>query len=154
MTTDDIRVRIQHPNGVVMRFTVNILEFLANRHNQADSFYFGLWLESLVDDEVEQLQFLAKQFMDGAEDKYLDDVMSVALHAITAEIGKPTLEFSPEYISSLIGLIYVHTSIELYRRRGWVVIESSLSIDPNKEVDFTLTPLGELEGKNTQSMFH
>lgn len=152
--SDENSVTIEHPEGAPMRFSKSLMEFLANRKNKAAAFYLGHWLASIQDDHLEQLRVLAKQFMDGVEELYLDDIISVCIHAMAAERRKPQVKLAPSEIQEWVGTLYVASSLDSYRRRGWVQLESTLSIKPHKQVKMSVTELGQKMGNSALQGLH
>jgi len=147
-------VKINHPDGVSMRYSKSLIEYLANRENKSAAFYLGHWLALLEDSELEQLRVLANQFMDGVEETYLDDIVSVCIHAMSAETRKPQIKLTPSDIGDWVGSLYVNSSIDSYRRRGWVELGSTLSIKPHKRVTMTITELGFRSGETMLQRLH
>ena len=150
----NIKVSIHHPSGVKMHHTESIISFLAKRQNKASQFYLGHWLESILDEELEQLRILIKQFINGAQNIYIDDVVSIIINAMAAEKRNPKVNVSLHSLASQVESLYISASIESYRRRGWLELDSTLSIRPQKKVILRLTSLGILHAENINSMLH
>lgn len=147
-------VKISHPDGAPMKYSENLIGYLSNRTNKSKQFYFGDWLMTLGNDELGQLGNMAKLWMEGADEIYLDDIISVAITALSAETRKQTHRFSPDDISNLIGTIFTNSAIESYSRKGWVKLGTSLSIDPHKEIELEITELGEAQAAHLKAMFN
>lgn len=149
-----VEVTIKHPDGVPMRFSKSLIEFLANRQNKVQSFFLGYWLESIADADLKHLCFLVERFIEGGEDSYLDDVLSVAIHTVVAETGNPEVDVSIEQIHDFVGALYLAASFESFRRSGWVELDSTLSIMPNVKVSLRITEIGKQCGDALLQRFH
>lgn len=147
-------VKITHPNGVPMKYSENLIGFLTNRTNKSIPFYFGDWLMTIGNDDLGQLIFMARLWMEGAEEIYLDDIVSVAITALSAETNNQTHRVSPQDIENLVGTVFTDASLEAYRRKGWINILSTLSIDPLKEIKMEFTALGEEQAAHLKAMFN
>ena len=83
--TDTIEIRASL-DGAGLRFSSNLMSFLANR-KKGYGFHLGDWLQSLDGDTLGHLQQLAETALHDPQaiGTALEDLVSVVLHALAAE---------------------------------------------------------------------
>lgn len=151
---ENVQVTITHPDGVKMRYSESISAFLMSRKDKSRHFYLGHWLSSLGDDDLGQLIQLSQLYLDGVEERYLDDIFMVVITAVSAEKRNPKVELSPEILNDVVGALNLAACIESFTRRGWLVLENTLSINIHKKVKARITDSGMKQGGEFRKMFH
>jgi len=149
-------VRIEHPDGVSMRFSEHLTQFLINRQNKHDRFYLGYWLRSLDADALDQMIALAEIALNGQAEKAelrTDDLMMTCIVAEAAETLQRAVTVSPDVLFERLGALLVGASIEIYFRRGWVELDNVLSICEGANLRVRITDEGMRAGEKMK-MFH
>lgn len=150
-------VRIEHPDGVPMRFSEHLTQFLINRQNKHERFYLGHWLRSLDADALDQMIALAEIALNGASEKKdelrTDDLMMTCIVAEAAETAQRSVTVSPEALFERLGALLVGASVEIYFRWGWVELDNVLSICEGANLRVRITDEGMKAGEKMK-MFH
>ena len=155
-----VSVKIHHPDGVPMRFSESLIAFITGPHPRAYPFVLGDWLQSLDDATLSQLQALSDRAMRDATSlgDAVQDLILVVVTAVAAEKQVREVPISPERLLDYFGALYLATSIERFRRAGWLILHAPLSIDADKQVSMTLTERGLREGpqqwEDVKRLFH
>lgn len=155
-------VEIEHPNGVSMRFSECLTQFLMNRQNKHERFYLGHWLRSLDVDALDQMIALAEIALNGLagqEEKkkaelQTDDLMMVCIVAEAAETQQRAVTVSPDALFERLAALLFEATIETFFRRGWLEIESVLSICDVSNSRVRITDEGMLAGEKMKMFLH
>lgn len=138
------KVKITHPDGVQMPLSESLLAILAGRKGNRKPFFSGQWLATLSDKMLGQLITQLQALNDGADDNPgHDDAVSATIYLIGAEAGSTELKIPEKQLLVSIQLLLVASRLEGFRRRGWILIHSPLSINPDGGVHMNITPLGQ-----------
>lgn len=137
-----------------MRFSESLIQYLVNRLNKAEPFLLGQWLESLTSDELESLKLLSKEFFNGSESSFVDDILSVILTAVVAETRNNSVEMDPERVTEWGFTLATAASLESFRRKGYLDIFAPLSIDPHATNHIRVTELGMAESDRLHLNLH
>ena len=155
-----VSVKIHSPDGVPMRFSESLIAFITDPHRRSHPFVLGDWIESLDDETLSQLQVLSNQAtVDAASlGDAVQDLLLMVITAVAAEKQVREVPVSPERLVDYFGALYLATSLERFRRAGWLILHSPLSMDADKEVSITLTERGLQEGpqqwEDVKRFFH
>lgn len=118
--------------------------YLMQRIDKQASFFIGHWLSALNDEVLDDLHVLAKEFQEGEGEPHLDDVLAICLIAYCAETRKQDCQVTEALVNTWANILVTAINIEGYRRKGWLVCVHPLSIQPNIDVAFDVTPSGVL----------
>jgi hypothetical protein len=129
--TDATEIRVTRADGTPLRFSSNLLSFLANRKSPR-SFYFGDWLQSLDGEMLGHLQQLASQSLNDPQSvgTALEDLLSVIVHVLAAERQAESVSFGEDKIGEYMGMLHLVATLERLRRQGLLAYESVMSIEP------------------------
>ena len=153
-------LQIIHPDGRPMALSENLTKFLRSRPNKAKPFFMAHWLETLTEDELSTIAAGAAPIAgtpsgrDAPEHPSTDDVVSVALSLMAAERRTLKLTATPDRIIEWCRMLMLASSMEKFRRCGWVTFASPMSINPNKKFLFAVTELGKTEGRQYLPTMH
>lgn len=130
--TDSTEISVTRADRTLMRFSSNLLSFLANR-KKTRPFHLGDWLQSLDSETLGHLRQLAKNaFHDPPSvGTALEDLLSVVIHVLAAERQTETVSFSEEQIGEYLGMLHLLATLERLRRQGLLAYESFMSIEPD-----------------------
>ncbi|CAG0990924.1 hypothetical protein ANRL3_02769 [Anaerolineae bacterium] len=132
LLTDPIEINLNRADGTLLRFSSNLLSFLANRKSPRP-FHFGDWLQSLDGEMLGHLQQLANQSLDDplSAGTALEDLLSVIIHVLAAERQVETVSFDEDKIGEYMGMLHLVATLERLRRQGLLAYESVMSIEPD-----------------------
>lgn len=130
--TDATEVRLTRADGTPMRFSTNLLNFLANPKSPRP-FHLGDWLQSLDGETLGHLRQLAKTALHDSPSvgSALEDLLSVVLLVLAAERQTEAVSFSEAQIGEYLGMLHLAATLERLRRQGLVAYESPISIEPD-----------------------
>ena len=139
--TDKIEIRASLADGSELRFSSNLMSFLANRKDRCD-FRLGDWLQSLDDDTLGHLQQLAEMALYGSPSvgAALEDLVLVVLHALAAERQAEHITFGEEQFGRHVELLCMLAKLERLRRRGLLSYASAMSIELDADNSMVLSP--------------
>jgi hypothetical protein len=129
--TDATEIRMTRADGTPMRFSTNLLNFLANR-NSPRRFHLGDWLQSLDGETLGHLRQLANtaQHDSPSVGSVLEDLLSVVLLVVANERQTETVSFTEEQIVEYLGMLDLAAALERLRRQGRLTCENPISIEP------------------------
>jgi hypothetical protein len=132
LLTDTTEVHVTRADGTPLRFSSNLLSFLANRKSPRH-FHFGDWLQSLDGEMLGHLQQLAERALHDPKSAgtALEDLLSVIIHVLAAERQVETVSFSEDKIGEYMGMLHLVATLERLRRQGLLAYESVMSIEPD-----------------------
>ena len=138
--TDTIEIRASL-DGVGLRFSSNLMSFLANR-KKGYSFHLGDWLQSLDEDTLGHLQQLAEMALHGAPaiGTALEDLVLVVIHALAAERGAEQIAFGEEQLGRHVELLCMLATLERLRRRGLLAYANVMSLELDADNAIVLSP--------------
>lgn len=149
-------VRIEHPDGVSMRFSEHLTQFLINRQNKHERFYLGHWLRSLDADALDQMIALAEMALNGATEKdelRTDDLMMTCIVAEAAETLQRAVTVSPDVLLERLAALLFGATVETFSRRGWLELDNMASICDGANLRVRITDEGMRAGEKMK-MFH
>jgi hypothetical protein len=128
-------------DGLLLRFSSNLLSFLANRDGWR-RFHIGDWLQSLDGDMLGHLQQLAETALHDPQSigSALEDMVSVVLHALAAERQAMEVSFRQDELGRHVELLCILTTLERLRRKGLLSYESVMSIELEAPNSIMLNP--------------
>ena len=131
LPTDPIEINLNRADGTPLRFSSNLLSFLANRKSPRP-FHFGDWLQSLDGEMLGHLQQLANQSLHDPQSvgTALEDLLSVIVHVLAAERQAESVSFGEDKIGEYMGMLHLVATLERLRRQGLLAYESVMSIEP------------------------
>lgn len=123
-------IRVTGADGTLLRFSSNLLNFLANRKSR-HPFHLSDWLQALDGEMLYHLQALADRALNDpqAVGAALEDLLSVVVHVLAAERQTEAVRFSEEHIGQYIDVLGLLATLERFRRRGLLTYESFMSIE-------------------------
>jgi len=147
-STNMLTVTIHHPDGVSMRFSESLMRFLADPGNQHRPFLLGDWIGSLDDETLSHLTTLSDQAAVDLDalGQQIQDLLLVVVTAVAAEKQALEVPLSPELLGDYFETLCLATRLERFRRAGWLILHSPLSIDGHQDAAITLTERGLEEG--------
>jgi len=130
--TGETEIRVTRADGTPLRFSSNLLSFLAGRKSPRP-FHLGDWLQSLDDETLGHLRQLADRALydPKAIGNALEDLLSVVIHVLAAERQAESVSFNEDQIEGYIGMLHLLATLEHLRRRGLLSYESFMSIEPD-----------------------
>ena len=140
-TTDDaIEIRASL-GGVELRFSSNLMGFLANR-KECGRFHLGDWLQALDGDMLGHLQQLAEMALYGSPSvgAALEDLVLVVLHALAAERQTEQITFGEEQLGRHVELLSMLATLERLRRRGLLAYADVMSMELDAANSIVLSP--------------
>ena len=140
-TTDDaIEIRTSL-DGVELRFSSNLMGFLANR-KECGRFHLGDWLQALDWDMLGHLPQLAEMGVQGspAMGMAMEDLALVAMHALAAERQAGEVIFNTDELGRHVEQLCMLATLERLRRRGLLSYASVISIELDADNSFVLSP--------------
>ena len=125
--TESIELRA---DGLLLRFSSNLLSFLASREDRR-RFHLSDWLQSLDEDRLAHLQQLAETALHDPQaiGITLEDLVSVVLHALAAERQALEVTFAQDELGRHVELLCMLATLERLRRHGLLSYESCMSIE-------------------------
>ena len=129
--TNATDIRVTRADGTLLRFSSNLLSFLANRKIPRP-FHFGDWLQSLDGEMLGHLQQLANQslYEPLSVGPALEDLLSVIVYVLAAERQAESVSFGEDKIGEYMGMLHLVATLERLRRQGLLAYESVMSIEP------------------------
>jgi hypothetical protein len=136
--TESIELRA---DGLLLRFSSNLLNFLAGRDGWR-RFHIGDWLQSLDGDMLGHLQQLAEAALHDPQSIgiALEDMVSVVLHALAAERRVGEVSFRQDELGRHVELLCMLVTLERLRRKGLLSYESFMSIELDAPNSIVLNP--------------
>jgi hypothetical protein len=136
--TDTLEIRA---DGRLLRFSSNLLNFLANRQAW-HKFHLSDWLQSLDEDMLGHLQQLTEMALQDAQsmNTAVDDIVSLVLHALAAERQTTEITFNQDEIGKHVELLCLLSTLERLRRRGLLSYESVMSLELDAANAIVLAP--------------
>jgi hypothetical protein len=128
---DAFKLRVTTADGTPLRFSSNLLNFLA-RQARDRAFHLSDWLQSLDEDMLAHLRQLAEQALHDSKAlgaAAVEDLLSLVLHALAAERRTDTLEFKEAQMGEYVALLGLLATLESLRRKGLLSYESVMSIE-------------------------
>ena len=127
-------------DGLLLRFSSNLLSFLANRADRR-RFHLGDWLQSLDEDRLGHLQQLTEAALhDPQASAGLEDLVSVVRHALAAERQTLEVTFNQDELGRHVELLGMLATLERLRRRGLLSYASVMSIELDAANAIVLSP--------------
>lgn len=138
---DATEIRVTRADGTPLRFSSNLLSFLANRKSPS-RFYLGDWLQSLDGEMLGALRQLADKALYDPQSlgAALEDLLSVVIHVLAAERQAESVSFSEAQMGEYIDMLGLLATLERFRRRGLLAYESVMSIEPGAANAMILNP--------------
>ena len=138
--TDKIEIRASL-DGTGLRFSSNLMSFLANR-KEGHGFHLGDWLQSLDGDMLGHLQQLAEMALHGspASGTALEDLVLVVFHALAAERQAEQIAFGEEQLGKYVELLCMLATLERLRRRGLLAYAGVMSMELDADNSIILSP--------------
>ena len=136
--TESIELRA---DGLLLRFSSNLLSFLASREDRR-RFHLSDWLQSLDEDRLAHLQQLAETALHDPQaiGITLEDLVSVVLHALAAERQAVEVTFAQDELGRHVELLCMLATLERLRRRGLLSYASFMSIELDAPNAIVLSP--------------
>ena len=136
--TESIELRA---DGLLLRFSSNLLSFLASREDRR-RFHLSDWLQSLDEDRLAHLQQLAETALHDPQaiGITLEDLVSVVLHALAAERQAVEVTFAQDELGRHVELLCMLATLERLRRRGLLSYASFMSIELDAPNTIVLSP--------------
>jgi len=127
---DAINIRASSADGTLLRFSTDLLNFLAKR-GRGRAFHLSDWLQSLDEERLAHLRQLADTALHDAKSIGIavEDLLSVVIHALAAERRVETVSFSEAQIGEYVSLLGLLATLERLRRKGLLTYESFMSIE-------------------------
>lgn len=128
--TDASAISIAAADGAPLRFSSNLLRFLADRPRQP-AFHLSDWLQSLDDETLGHLRQLTEQILQQPElvGAALEDVMMLVIQLLAAERQTLEIKFGQSQMGEYIQLLNLLTTLERLRRQGLLSYASFMSIE-------------------------
>ena len=100
-------------DGLLLRFSSNLLSFLASREDRR-RFHLSDWLQSLDEDRLAHLQQLAETALHDPQaiGTALEDLVSVVLHALAAERQAVEVTFAQDELGRHVELLCMLATLE------------------------------------------
>jgi len=139
--TDKIEIRASLDDGAGLRFSSNLMSFLANRED-GGGFHLGDWLQSLDDETLGHLQQLADKALYDSPSigTALEDLVLVVLHALAAERQTGQITFGEEQLGRHVELLFMLATLERLRRRGLLAYAGVISMELDAANSIVLSP--------------
>ena len=136
--TESIELRA---DGLLLRFSSNLLSFLASREDRR-RFRLSDWLQSLDEDRLAHLQQLAETALHDPQaiGITLEDLVSVVLHALAAERQAVEVTFAQDELGRHVELLCMLATLERLRRKGLLSYASFMSIELDAPNTIVLSP--------------
>ena len=136
--TESIELRA---DGLLLRFSSNLLSFLASREDRR-RFHLSDWLQSLDEDRLAHLQQLAETALHDPQaiGITLEDLVSVVLHALAAERQAMEVTFAQDELGRHVELLCMLATLERLRRKGLLSYASFMSIELDAPNTIVLSP--------------
>ena len=143
----EVTAKITHPNGVDMKFSESLTEFLISREDKSVQFLIGHWIESLPNDQLGRLMQFVDEYFHGGDAPYLDDIFSLIIIAVPVERNERTISVTPENVHEWCSALLLATGLEINRRHGYVEILNPMGIDTKTNTSIRITELGRQAGE-------
>ena len=136
--TESIELRA---DGLLLRFSSNLLSFLASREDRR-RFHFSDWLQSLDEDRLGHLQQLAETALHDPQaiGITVEDLVSVVLHALAAERQAVEVTFGKDELGRHVELLCMLATLERLRRKGLLSYANFMSIELDAPNTIVLSP--------------
>ena len=136
--TESIELRA---DGLLLRFSSNLLSFLASREDRR-RFRLSDWLQSLDEDRLAHLQQLAETALHDPQaiGITLEDLVSVVLHALAAERQALEVTFAQDELGRHVELLCMLATLERLRRKGLLSYANFMSIELDAPNTIVLSP--------------
>ena len=144
--TESIELRA---DGLLLRFSSNLLSFLADREDWR-RFHLSDWLQSLDEDRLGHLQQLAETALHDPQaiGTALEDLVSVVLHALAAERQALEVTFAEDELGKHVEMLCMLATLERLRRQGLLSYESFMSIELGAPNTIVLSPEAFAHGED------
>ncbi len=131
LETENPEFNATNADGTHMRFTSNLLNFLANR-GRSSKFHLSDWLQALDNEMLFHLRELARMTLDDPESMgtTVDDIVSLVIHILAAERQTIEVNFRKDQLGHYIGMLHHLVALERLRRNGLLAYKSFMSIEP------------------------
>ena len=128
---DKVEFNATGADGTHMRFTSNLLNFLANRRIPR-KFHLSDWLQALDNEMLYHLRELARMALDDPESMgtTVDDIVSLVIHILAAERQTVEVNFRKDQLGHYISMLHHLAALERLRRNGLLAYKSFMSIEP------------------------
>ncbi|MEO6273186.1 MAG: hypothetical protein ABIP34_08300 [Rhodoferax sp.] len=125
-----------------MQLTEKLATFLQNRVNRTAPFLLGHWLSALDEATLADLRHAIRANADGQASSHIDDLFTLISLAMSAETQRCYHGVDGQLLQSWAQTLRVVVGIEAYRRKGWLILDRPLSIQPDSNVCLRLTHEG------------